>query len=49
MYRGKIRTVYMRNVSPTFFHCLVGWYLPKCLKGCSLGIRATKKRGLVLF
>ena len=22
---------------------------PKCLKGCSLGILATKKRGLVLF
>ena len=39
----------MRKNFPTFFHCLVGWYHPKCLKGCSLGILATKKRGLVLF
>ena len=34
---------------PTFFHCLVRWYPPKCLKGYSLGMLATKKRGLVLF
>ena len=39
----------MRKIFPTFFHCLVGWYPLKCLKGCSLGILATKKRAWFCF
>ena len=42
-------SIYEKKVYPTLFHCLEGEVSPKCHKGCSLGILATKKRGLVLF
>ena len=50
MYWGENQEQYiLEKVYPTLFHCLRGGIPPKCLKGCSLGILTTKKRGLVLF
>ena len=39
----------MRKSQANILSLPCGVVSPKCLKGCSLGILATKKRGLVLF
>ena len=39
----------MRKVSPTFFHCLVGWYPPSVLKGVLWGSLLLRKGAWFCF
>ena len=51
MYRGENQEqyIYEKKNFPTFFHCLEGWYPPKCLKGFLWGSLLLRKGAWFCF